>query len=91
MEQTELQRAIEAILFAAGEPVEAVRMAVVAVRQAAEMGLEAVAEDLERLQGSLRQIWLCNEEDSSGLESGCGLPCRRCCGIYLLWHALPIW
>ena len=27
MEQTELQRAIEAILFAAGEPVEAVRMA----------------------------------------------------------------
>ena len=44
MEQIELQRAIEAILFAAGEPIEISRLA--AVLEADEKDVEAAAESL---------------------------------------------
>lgn len=48
MEQTELQRAIEAVLFAAGEPVEISRLS---------MALEADEKDIEQAADRLADSW----------------------------------
>ena len=48
MEQTELQRAIEAILFAAGEPVEISRLS---------MALETDEKDIEQAANALADSW----------------------------------
>ncbi len=48
MEQTELQRAIEAILFAAGEPVEVSRLS---------MALETDPDEIEQAANALADAW----------------------------------
>lgn len=48
MEQTELQRAIEAILFAAGEPVEVSRLS---------MALETDPDEIEKAANALADAW----------------------------------
>ena len=68
MEQTELQRAIEAILFAAGEPVEISRLA--AVLEADEKEVAAATNELaDELAFNRRGIRILRLEDSYQMVS----------------------